>query len=1054
MTQLAHYYFSPAVRRGLASAITADATGPRAIVQVRAQVVASGGAGDDKKDVSQDVHLYGPGDVLGFSAHAVARTDPRPLVGDFEPNYLVTIDFADPDFPWRYSPLKPGKQGSLRPWIALVVLEKSEFQSASKGEKGLPPTISVVKGCLPSVDAASMWAHVQLTGNDGVSVDPQAHGAALTEAEESAPESVVSRLICPRRLKPNTPYQAFVVPTFKLGCAAAGVAQMGSGESPLAPAWTAGADVTLPCYYSWEFSTGQQGDFEYLVRLLQPRVLTGLGVRPIDCAAPGYGMPAVERTDAAAAGRAVLEMEGALRSIDTKFSPWGKDDSAGKPSAFQQQLADQLLNKYARELAAAKGASGGGGGPIVPSVVPPIYGSWFAARKTVDPARNPTTWLDELNLDPRHRAAAALGTLVVQQQQEALMASAWQQLGEIEKANAVLRHGQLGREAASSLYKRLDTVPDDHLLHMTAPVHARVRGAAAGEPTFAVKLGASRIPAAALDPALRRMRGPSGPARQAGPTSKGKTDLLERLKSGALAAAGPHPKTAGRTSLLDVTVAHAKASGSAPPPAKSSGAAAPAASTPQHFLEHHIDSALLKQELAAPSALLDLPANVKPAVLRDAACGMLDALAKPAAAKSKEEAKPSTPDVDLSGTAKALKKALDPRATIHQQVLARVQIELPDEAKKLRDQGDPLAPLLASPDFPQPMYEAIRDVSQDLILPGIENVPQNTVALLKTNRRFVEAYMVGLNHAFTGELLWRGAPVGGRFTYFRQFWDVADTLAAENPADEKAERLAREKLKDVKPLTSWGNSRLGENDNRAPGGDHAESLVLLVRGALLKKYPNTLVYAVPAAKLPNGHRVPALPEFVPEKDVQKPRAPTFHGSLAPDLTFFGFAFTEEDARGGSRFPAGIFFVLEERLSEARFGLDEAPPGKAQPMKSWDDLSWGHVGVKPGGYLDGAKPSAPGDAAGLTWGQSSAVMAHILLQKPARIAVHAERILPAKAPPPPKALPPKQGQPRMVVSNTAPPKAAHATISVQPSSSTPAAASPTTGAPPPKPSVKR
>ena len=38
-----------------------------------------------------------------------------------------------------------------------------------------------------------------------------------------------------------------------------------------------------------------------------------------------------------------------------------------------------------------------------------------------------------------------------------------------------------------------------------------------------------------------------------------------------------------------------------------------------------------------------------------------------------------------------------------------------------------------APKFPQPMYEALRDLSQDFLLPGLENVPANTVTLLETN---------------------------------------------------------------------------------------------------------------------------------------------------------------------------------------------------------------------------------------------------------------------------------------------------------------------------------
>jgi len=61
-----------------------------------------------------------------------------------------------------------------------------------------------------------------------------------------------------------------------------------------------------------------------------------------------------------------------------------------------------------------------------------------------------------------------------------------------------------------------------------------------------------------------------------------------------------------------------------------------------------------------------------------------------------------------------------------------------------------------SPEFDQPMYEPLRDLSHDLLLPGVEKIPQNTIGILEINRRFLEAYMCGLNHEFASELLWRG----------------------------------------------------------------------------------------------------------------------------------------------------------------------------------------------------------------------------------------------------------------------------------------------------------
>jgi len=71
-------------------------------------------------------------------------------------------------------------------------------------------------------------------------------------------------------------------------------------------------------------------------------------------------------------------------------------------------------------------------------------------------------------------------------------------------------------------------------------------------------------------------------------------------------------------------------------------------------------------------------------------------------------------------------------------------------------------------------------MSQDYILPGLENVPQNTVGLLQTNRRFIEAYMVGLNHEMASELLWREFPTDHRGSYFRSFWDTTIYSLNEN----------------------------------------------------------------------------------------------------------------------------------------------------------------------------------------------------------------------------------------------------------------------------------
>src|SRR5262249_32035868 len=95
-----------------------------------------------------------------------------------------------------------------------------------------------------------------------------------------------------------------------------------------------------------------------------------------------------------------------------------------------------------------------------------------------------------------------------------------------------------------------------------------------------------------------------------------------------------------------------------------------------------------------------------------------------------------------------------------------------------------------APTFPQPMYELLRDYVQGILLPGMDQVPPNSIALLEKNQTFIEAYMMGLNHEMSRELLWRGYPTDQRGTYFRQFWDVR---GGRQPASEEE----GEKLRDI-----------------------------------------------------------------------------------------------------------------------------------------------------------------------------------------------------------------------------------------------------------------
>ena len=135
-----------------------------------------------------------------------------------------------------------------------------------------------------------------------------------------------------------------------------------------------------------------------------------------------------------------------------------------------------------------------------------------------------------------------------------------------------------------------------------------------------------------------------------------------------------------------------------------------------------------------------------------------------------QPAPPRTP-ANLAGLHATVLAALDPRVTVGASLRQRLTL-----AADVRWQpADPLEPIMAAPMFDQPMYEPLAELSQDWILPGLDAVPPNTVSLLLTNQRVIEAYMIGLNHEMSRELLWHEYPTDLRGTYFRQFWDASGT---------------------------------------------------------------------------------------------------------------------------------------------------------------------------------------------------------------------------------------------------------------------------------------
>jgi hypothetical protein len=942
----ANYVFLPWVRQGAASGIQApDMSADQAgvvSVPVRLRV-------NDTDDIDRRVRLYGPGDVTGIDPQQVVRTEPRHLAMDFEPNYFPAVEFDLPDFPWLFTPAKADAAGRLRPWLFLVVVQKQEGV-ALHADRSLPLPVLEIRAParpgreLPDLSESWAWAHVQVTGS-------QREAGSLRASLAGDPALTVSRVLCPRRLDPMTEYLACVVPAFDLGRKAGlGLPIEPADEEELKPAWAAGAqsppEVTLPVYFHWEFRTGTGGDFEELVRLLEARDMPSeVGKRRMDISRPGFAV-----TPPLPPGTS-LELEGALRLLDAPAAAWPNETR----TPFQTELKKILdAPREAMEQESKE-----------PLVAPPIYGSWQAARHTVEFAPAPpasVTWLDELNLDPRHRAVAALGTRVVQTEQEQLMASAWEQLGEIERINQLRRQAQLGR-AVNGVYhaRHLTRFPEETLLKVLAPAQSRV---AIAETVNAVptamllsrKISQSAIPDMAVSAPLRRLASPRGVISTrlltvGAPPIGGIVTMLN-----ATIIVQAEKEEAGLVTINQVSDDLSWAfAGQLEQTVRFQNTSNALDTTPQ------LGDFKIVPEGSVPKLSLltygpGLPDSPDAQAFRNAAREHQAYLVQNALISSMTF---PAPPMNLSDTRDQVLQSVDPEKTINMRVQASLSI-----ADGAEPRGDPLEPILDAPDFPQPMYEALRDLSQDFLFPGLEHVPPNTVALLKTNPGFVESFLVGLNAEMSRELLWRNYPTDQRGTSFRQFWDTS--ISIEQPED-------------IQPIHMWDReSKLGDN---AHAGDQ---LVLLLRGELLRRYPNSVIYAVEAVRKDGQLELSSAPAAE--------RHPLFRGTLNPDITFLGFDLTKKQATADP----GWFFVIQQQPTEPRFGMDVADFDRPlSPLTSWDDLSWRHL-VETEEEFDALSHASirtvlP-DIGKAKWGRSSAHQAYITLQRPVRIAIHAREMI--------------------------------------------------------------
>ena len=837
--------------------------------------------------------LLGPGDIIGINSDMIIRCEPRDGVSNFEPNYFPYVEFYDEDFPWRYTPASAVDM-SLRPWISLIVLKEDEFEDTPLQT----PLKSIVVKNMEAIqppDELHLWAHMHSNlKNDETNFEKYIESLAVQVKTD--PDGVYSRIMCPRKLDANTMYHAFLVPTFETGRLAA-LGQPIKGIPAQKAAWNADLnEIELPVYFRWSFRTGANYDFESLVKLIEPRVMDKMvGVRPMDCSKPGY-FKLNSSEEIPAPNPASILLEGALKAPTA-------ESTIIIPNEFQTSISD-LVNLNRAQLEKLNED---------PIVTIPFYGMYHAMRKDLSkpgekviPVFDPNSdvWYDDLNRDPRNRVPAGFGVKAVQDGQEKFMDQAWDQLSDVLEANRKSRLAQvMSAVMNTSFNKNIKKLAQEKVLSVTRSLSSKI---IVSNFTIKKKISESRVPEGLfMTPAQKLMRANSSINRSLTKAGTGSLTIaalakdsnkvagitsasIDKFKSlAALSGVTTGIPSASIAKLnIPSTVSNMDTSykfetvkldsgafvnvlvNKATPLSTTLGTTAIGATTVAGTSKANVlvtgikassISGIGTKVTAVPVTGIkttNIPvtgtkaANIPVTGVKTgqpAISVVINETYKTAYTQNNvrqgySESIPEKPLVDIPALTSATLAKITPtnayKSMLSKMVIWGKGVKVPPV--------DDMLPAMAYPDFPAPTYKLLVDRDKELLLPNLELIPPNTFSLLRTNQKFIESYLVGLNYEMGRELLWREYPTDMRGSYFRQFWDVKGIITPTTSSEDA------EALKDIAPIHTWGKDNpLGRNNARDKEGD-SEQLVFVVRGDLLKKFPNTLIYAQKAFKDAKG----------------------------------------------------------------------------------------------------------------------------------------------------------------------------------------------------------
>ncbi|MET0661794.1 MAG: hypothetical protein ABWZ42_01555 [Ilumatobacteraceae bacterium] len=894
--------FLPWLRRGLSNGIGDVDADPTAALPLRSAIKTIVELADSRgvaASASVEHELVGPADVIGIDGAQVVRLVPPADAVDVEANYFPLAELVAPDLPWLLTPARatPNRQ-RLRPWLTLVCVEEREgieYDATARPLGVLRLSGADAELELPDLAESWAWAHVQ----------SMVSTAEIDSAVSSGSGAVIARFLCPRQLAAGRRYRAALVPAFDVA-RDAGLGLDVSQYTTAAPAWGSGAMpavVELPVYVTWTFTTSAEaGDFEELARRLEPDLDGGRmgyhGARVVDTGLlePLLGVP-------------YFEYEGPL--VDAQSQSVGLMPPAG---AWFRDGMRTVLERTADRAEVPRVAPAGYDPAIDdPIVGPPLYGSWAVDEYTVR-----SGWLDELNLEPRRRAAAGLGAKLVRDNQHDFLAAAWDQAGDVRALQEELNRGRLAAEVGRSHARRLGALSDEALLQATGRQHVFVPS---GTTTAASRLRGSAItPIALTTPAFaRQTRSGALLSRRAG-TDRHQPTVGVRTTAQFVAASVVNATRGDNFQMV---------------------ARFGAAFVGDNTITADTEFELLVFDAAPGGSTAVVAVEHAPTIL-------------------------STSADDVTAIASTVRSSLDPMTAIVAGLDGRLtgvsldaSIDLPTRVP-------------VGPRFIDPLFPKLHALGSEVVLPGIDVFGNNRVRLVEVNEAWIAAFLAGANHHWARVALWNEYPADLGATSFSHFWPRVPAIPD----------LA-EDMHEWRPLSTSLADHVG---------GEGSSTVLLVRGDVIRRYPDTqFMLVTPAA---DGSVVDDDGNLPPERTTW----PAFAGQLDAETVFVGF-----DVDSHEVLDDGMYVGIEQPVTGPLFGLDSAADATKTDYgvrpQSWRDLSWSHMAASERALAALSHVSLAtatwldAEVDDLEWPRNSAHLAGITFQQPFRLLLPAAYLMP-------------------------------------------------------------